>query len=182
MSMNIRTIAFLVILSFVSLYSYSQELKSDSLTKPHLKPYSVPNTDIIITPPAYFKYIDAINGFVHVGTSASITIQEINNISFLQITEGLSPEYFEKQNATVLSTEDVTTKSGMAGKIYTLGFTTVSNDSAKKVLKYERMILFTGDYQRTIWISANYPEFLKNVLYNVLKESLLTVSFKQNNE
>lgn len=182
MFVKIRKILIFILLSLVSLNSFNQEQKNDSLAKPKPKPYSVPNTDIVIVPPAHFKYIDAISGFIHAGTSASITIQELDNISFLQITEGLTPEYFAKQNATVLNTEDITTKSGMAGKLYTLGFTTVSNDSAKKVLHYERLMLFTGDYQRTIWISANYPEFLKKVLYTVLKESLLTARFKQNND
>jgi hypothetical protein len=181
-SMNIRTIAFIFLLIFVSLNSLCQEQKTDSLTKPSLKPYSVPNTDIVIVPPAHFKYVDAISGFIHVGTSASITIQEIDNISYLQITEGLTPDYFAKQNATVLNTEDVKTMSGMTGKLYTLGFSTVSNDTSKKVLHYERLMLFTGDYQHTIWVSANYPELLKKVLYGVLKESLLTVNFKQNND
>jgi hypothetical protein len=182
MSMNIRTIAFILILIFVSLLSLCQEQKPDSLTKPSLKPYAVPNTDIVIIPPAHFKYVDAINGFIHVGTSASITVQELDNISYLQIIEGLTPEYFAKQNVTVLNSEDVKTRSGMTGKLYTLGFSTVSNDSAKKILHYERLMLFTGDYQHTIWLSANYPELLKKVLYNVLKESLLTVNFKQNND
>ena len=143
---------------------------------------TVPNTDIVITPPAHFKYVDAIKGFVHVGTSASITIQEIENISYIQVTQGLTPEYFAQQNATLIGSEDIKTKSGMEGKLYILGFTTTSNDTSKKVLHYERMMLFTGDYQRTIWISANYPELLKKVLYFVLKESLLTVNFKDNHE
>jgi hypothetical protein len=180
MKIRILIIFFLPLLASLSLNA--QELKKDTLAERKTKPYSVPNTDILITPPAHFKYIDAIKGFVHVGTSASITIQEIDNISYLQVTQGLTPEYFAEQNATLIGSEDIKTKSGMDGKLYILGFTTTSNDTSKKILHYERMMLFTGDYQHTIWISANYPELLKKVLCPVLKESLLTAHFKENNE
>ena len=180
--MKIRILAILFIFLLTSLSLIAQEPKTDTLPVYKTQPYAVPNTDIEITPPAHFKYVDAIKGFVHVGTSASITIEEIENISYLQITQGLTPEYFAGQNATLISSEDVKTLSGMDEKLYILGFTTTSNDTSRKVLHYERMMLFTGDYQHTIWVSANYPELLKKVLYFVLKESLLTVHFKENND
>jgi hypothetical protein len=180
--MKIRNLVILFTLVLTSYSLTAQEQKNDTIPVQKAKPYAVPNTDIVITPPAHFKYVDAFKGFIHVGTSASITIQEIENISYLQIVEGLTPEYFAKQKATLISSEDIKTKSGMEGKLYVLGFTTTSNDTSKKVLHYERMMLFTGDYQRTLWISANYPELLKKVLYFVLKESLLTVQFIENNK
>ena len=115
------------------------------------------------------------------GTSASINVVEIDNISYLQITEGLTPAYFAEQNATIINVTDVKTKSGMDGKLYTLSFNVTANDTSKKVLQFEKMMLFTGDYQHTIWISANYPVMLKKVLYLVMRESILSVCFDDKN-
>jgi hypothetical protein len=36
---------------------------------------------------------------------------------------------------------------------------------------------FTGTYNRTIWVNANYPKVARNVLFNVLKTSVLTIQY-----
>jgi len=142
----------------------------------------LPNSEILITPPAHFKYSEKINGFIHPGTFSSITVTYIYGTSFLQITEGLTSEYFTSQNTVLVSGEDVKTKSGMDGKLYLLSFSVTSTDTSKKVMQFERMMLFTGDYQRTIWINASYPVLVKKLLYQVIKESLLSVEFTSKNE
>jgi len=70
----------------------------------------------------------------------------------------------------------------MDGKLYLLSFSVTSTDTSKKVMQFERMMLFTGDYQRTIWINASYPVLVKKLLYQVIKESLLSVEFTSKNE
>jgi hypothetical protein len=42
---------------------------------------------------------------------------------------------------------------------------------------FYRMMLFTGDYMRTIWITANYPVMLKEKLEATLRKSLLSIKF-----
>jgi hypothetical protein len=180
--MNFKGTAILFLLFLTMFHCFCQEIKTDSLEKFKAKPFAIPNTDIIITPPVHFKYVDNIKGFVHLGTSASINIVEIDQISYLQIIEGLTPEYFAKQNATIIGVTDVVTQSGMNGKLYTLGFSINSNDSSKKVLQFEKMMLFTGDYHHTIWVSANYPVMLKKVLYMVMRDSMLSAKFKEPEE
>ncbi|MBI5541593.1 MAG: hypothetical protein HY951_16145 [Bacteroidia bacterium] len=155
--------------------SYAQT--ADTLKSGKVKPYLIPNTEILITPPAHFKFVEKINGFIHLGSSASITATAVDGTSYLQVAEGLTSEYFNTQNAVLISCEDVKTALGMEGKLYTLSFQTTSNDTSKKVLQFERMMFFTGDYNRTIWLTANYPALLKKLLYPVLRESLLTVKF-----
>lgn len=167
----------LLYLTFVSYSQTADTLKSD---KP--KPFLIPNTQILITPPAHFKFVDKINGFIHIGSSASITVTSVEGTSYLQVTEGLTAEYFKTQNAILISTEDIKTSNGMDGKLYTLSFTTTSTDTAKKVLQFERMMLFTGDYHNTIWLNASYPSVLKKILYPALKQSLLSVLFNETKE
>lgn len=167
----------LLCLTFVSFAQTADTLKSGKV-----KPYLIPNTQILITPPAHFKFVEKINGFIHLGSSASITATAVDGTSYLQVAEGLTPEYFKTQNAILISCEDVKTASGMEGKLYTLSFQTTSNDTSKKVLQFERMMFFTGDYNRTIWLNANYPALLKKLLYSVMRESLLTVKFNDSKE
>jgi hypothetical protein len=52
----------------------------------------------------------------------------------------------------------------------------------RKVLQFERMMLFTGDYHNTIWLNASYPTMLKKILYPALKQSLLSVLFNETKE
>ncbi len=165
------------VLFYLTFVSYSQT--ADTLNSSKLKPFLIPNTKILISPPAHFKFVEKLNGFIHVGSSASITVTSVEGTSFLQVTEGLTPDYFKTQNAMLVSSEDVKTSTGMDGKLYTLSFTATSTDTSKKVLQFERMMLFTGDYHNTIWLNASYPAALKKLLYSVLKESLLSVKFNE---
>lgn len=131
-----------------------------------------PKTNIQIIPPAHFVLMEQAGGFLHVGTSSSIQVQEITGTSYLMITPGLTKDYFLAQKVTLLSEEDVVNISGQKGKIYTVSFF-VDN------VEFERLMYFTGDYNNTIWINANYPVAVKEMLNAVLKTSLLTAKFKQ---
>lgn len=168
------------VLFYMAFVSYGQT--ADTLKSGKPKTFLIPNTQIFITPPAHFKFVEKLNGFIHVGSSASITVTSVEGTSFLQVTDGLTPDYFKTQNAMLVATEDVKTANGMDGKLYTLSFTTTSTDTSKKVLQFERMMLFTGDYHNTIWLNASYPAVLKKLLYPVLKESLLSVGFNETKE
>ncbi len=168
------------VLFYLTFLSYSQTADTLKSSKP--KPFLIPNTKILITPPAHFKFVEKINGFIHIGSSASITVTSVEGTSYLQVTDGLTSDYFKTQNAILVSTEDVKTSNGVDGKLYTLSFTTISKDTTKKVLQFERMMLFTGDYHNTIWLNASYPSVLKKLLYPALKESLLSVKFNETKE
>jgi hypothetical protein len=61
-------------------------------------------------------------------------------------------------------------QNGMSGVLYLVEFTVKGYD-------YERLMLFAGDYNNTIWINANYPTSAKSLLYDVLVECLLTAQY-----
>jgi hypothetical protein len=142
-----------------------------------IKYVNVPGTDLRVVPPAYFRAVPEIQGFIHPGTSASISFTTTEGVSFLQVCEGITSEYLAKQDVVLISKENVKTSSGMDGVLFLVGFTAVTKDSAKTSVQYERLMLFTGDYQKTIWVNANYPVALKKILLTVLRESILTVDF-----
>ena len=132
----------------------------------------VPNTKIEFIPPAHFVYMEGAGGYLHIGTSSSVQVLEIKGTAYTMITPGLTEEYFKNQGVTLISEEDVITKDQQKAKLYTVSFTVED-------VPFERLIFFTGDYNNTIWINANYPVAVKEMLNVVLKESLLSARFKQ---
>jgi hypothetical protein len=138
----------------------------------------IPGTGIKIIPPAYFKpfYKDGKYGFMHEGAAASISVQEVRNSAYVMVVQGMTKEYIESQGMKYIAREDVKTKQGKDGTIISVGFKVKSTDGKQEV-DYERLMLFTGDYNKTIWVQANYPVVAKKVLYLVMRESLLSVSF-----
>jgi len=132
----------------------------------------VPNlnqqTEISITPPQYFEPSAQFNGYMHPTSAATILIQEISGTYFRTILPGLTAEYFESEGVQLISQEAVTTASGMKGQLYILRFTIQEVD-------FERLMLFTGDYQNTAWLIANYPLMAKPELEEVIRNSLLSV-------
>ena len=165
-----------LICSSASSYSqnYTQKQK-DSVLNAYV---NLPNSDIKMVPPAYFKAFmkDGKFGFIHEGAASSISIEEIKGSAYTLIVKGMTKEYFEKQGVTLIAQEEVKTRQNKDGTLMLVGFKVKSKDGEKEV-EYERLMLFTGDYNRTIWINANYPAMVRKVLLAALRESLLSVQF-----
>ncbi len=151
----------------------------DTTRKPILNPnaatvrdtntyFYFPGTTVKIKPPMHFVAYKKINGFIHPGSSSTIQVTEIPEIPYVMYTKGLTASYFEKQGVKLISELDVTTTKNKPGKMYIVSFS--SNG-----VEFERIMLFTGDYNHTIWINANYPVMVKFLLFDALKRSVLTV-------
>ncbi|MCK9611717.1 MAG: hypothetical protein PHR81_06205 [Bacteroidales bacterium] len=169
-------IIFFILLSSKCLYSqgFTQEQK-DSILNAYV---TVPNSNIQIVPPAYFKAFvnDGVFGFMHEGAASSISIQEISGTPYPIVAQSLTKEYLESQKMKLITKENIKTKAQKEAVIFLVSFPVKSKDSEQE-MEYERMMLFTGDYNRTIWINANYPAVARKVLFAPLKESLLSVKF-----
>jgi hypothetical protein len=169
----------LVLVSFFLSYdSYSQgfsQAQKDSVLNAYV---TLPNSDISMVPPAYFKPFlnDGKFGFMHEGAGASISIQEILGTPYPIVVQYMSKEYLETQGVKFIAKENVQTTQKKDAIIYLVSFSVKSKDGSKEI-QYERIMLFTGDYNRTIWISANYPVVARKMLFNPLRISLLSVKF-----
>jgi hypothetical protein len=130
----------------------------------------IPGTKIKMQPPEFFLVSEAIPGMVHPGSSTTVQVQEIIGTSYVMIKQAMTPEHFLTQNVTLVSTTDVTMKNGMGGVLYLVEFDVNG-------VPYERLMLFAGDYNNTIWINANYPKTAKKLLQNILIQSLLTAQY-----
>ena len=138
----------------------------------------IPGTDIRLIPPAYFKpFVKGGNyGFMHEGAAASISAKEVKGTPYVMVVQALTKEYIEKQGMKYIGREEVKTKSGKDGVLIAVSFKVKSTDG-KQEIDYERLMLFTGDYSKTVWVQGNYPAMVKKVLYLVIRESLLSVEF-----
>jgi hypothetical protein len=138
----------------------------------------IPGTTIRMIPPAYFMPFvkEGKYGFLHEGTAASVSAQEVPGAPYVMVVQALTKDYIEKQGMKFISREEVRTKAGIEAVIIAVSFKVKSKDG-KQDVDYERLMLFTGDHARTIWVQGNYPVVVKKVLYLVIRESLLSVQF-----
>ncbi|MCK9254622.1 MAG: hypothetical protein GX793_06485 [Bacteroidales bacterium] len=130
----------------------------------------IPNTNIKMQAPEYFLISENIPGLLHPGSSATVQVQEVKGTSYIMISQAMTEEHFQSQGVRLISTTDVTMQDGKGGILYLVEF------EASGII-YERLMLFAGDYNNTIWINANYPKSAKKLLQDILTQSLLTAQY-----
>ncbi len=141
--------------------------------------YSVPNTDLKIKPPKYFIVLPTPNTLLHAPTSSTIQINEISGSAYKLLIKNITPEYIEKQKAHFISKQELTTDDGKDATLITVSFMTTSKDSLHTPIKYKRLMLFTGNYNKTVWVNANYPVIAEDVIHDELVKSLLSIKFDE---
>jgi hypothetical protein len=131
---------------------------------------AIPGTHIKLQPPEHFLVSKEIPGLIHPGTSTTVQVQEIVGTSYVMIQQAMTPEHFASQGVTLISSSPVKMVDGKTGILYLFEFTVNG-------FLYERLMLFAGDYNNTIWINANYPKSAKDLLQDLLTKSLLTAQY-----
>ncbi len=168
-----RKIFVLIGLLISSVCVFSQENVDTALVV-----YTVPGTDISIVPPKYFVVLPVKNTFLHPASSSTIQINEINGTAYSMLIKNITTEYIEQQNARFISKKEVVTDDGKKATLFLVSFTVEAKDSAHTQIDFERYMFFTGNYNKTVWINANYPVIARGVIADVLLKSLLSVKFK----
>lgn len=132
----------------------------------------ITNTGAKFKPPKYFEPFaqGEYYGFMHKGTGANIIGQFLPGTPFISITTNMNKETFEKQGATLLEQFDFTTIAGVPAYVFIIRF------KANEV-PINRIMFFTGDYENTILLTANYPELFATLLREVMLTSFSTVIF-----
>ena len=131
------------------------------------KMVAIPNTNIRIQPPEYFQYSDSLPGFLHVGSMSSIQVQEVVGTSYLLISMAMDSAYFATQGMRLISAEPVVMHDGSDGVLFTA-------EMKLEGFVFERLILMSGDYHFTIWISAGYIKLMSDKLKPIVLQSMLT--------
>lgn len=132
----------------------------------------ITNTGARFKPPKYFEPFaqGEYYGFMHKGTGANIIGQFLPGTPFISIATNMNKETFEKQGAILLEQFDFKTIAGAPAYVFIIRF------EANKV-PINRIMFFTGDYQNTILLTANYPELFSSLLREVMLTSFSTVIF-----
>jgi len=141
------------------------------------EPFFFDSSGVSIIPPAY--YLPFVQkgkaGFIHKGAGSTLQVEILDGMVYTLIAGSLTAEELLKQNAVLKEHYTILTNNDKSADFFIVGFSIKALD---KDVEYERMMLLTGDHKRTIWVSANYPLMAKSVVFNVLKESLLSVDFE----
>ena len=164
---------FLLLLAVIVWFPAFSQMTVDSTSTL----YHAPGTDVSIVPPKYFVVLPVKNTLLHPATSSTIQINEIDGTAYPLLMQKITPEYIEKQNARFISRKDTITNDGKRATLFLVAFTTEAKDSLHTKMEFERYMFFTGNYQKTIWINANYPVIAREVIADVLLKSLLSVKF-----
>lgn len=153
----ILTIAFF---SFFSINIYTQQRQE------------IKGTTVSIIPPDGFVVSADFNGFINVNASATIIAMEIPTKPYVYLDEAIIKTDLESQGASIISREKVKTNNGDSALLYLLHFT-ASN------YPLERVVLLTGDYNKSYFLMANYPRSIHDLIYSYIKDCMLTIQFKK---
>jgi hypothetical protein len=128
-------------------------------------------TNIQMRMPKYFEEFnsESINGYMHKGTAASIVAFEYDS-PYVLVNDTLTQESLKSQNVDLVGSEETKTYTGMPGKFYFVRFNV---DNVEVI----RIMFFTGSYNETVFLQANYPFAFDSLLRKVIMESFRTVKF-----
>lgn len=131
---------------------------------------TIPNIGISIIPPKYFKPSEKFPGFIHEGSASSITFSREEGTPYLFLNSNKIKESFVNQGIEFISKQKIKTNRNKHGFLYTLAFT-IEN------IRFIRLLYITGDYNTIVIVNANYPEIAKDILHDVLIQSIRSVTF-----
>jgi hypothetical protein len=131
--------------------------------------------NVSIVAPTGFKKVDFFKGFFNYSNGASIQIESVTDIAYVLVAEGFTQQNLEAQGVTLIKKENITNPNGQNGILITLRFNVTENE---EIRQYERLSYLTGDMNKTIFLNANYPVLVKDLVYEAIKTSLLTAKFE----
>ncbi len=125
--------------------------------------------NVSIVPPQFSMKVDN-RTFISPATTSSVQISEIKRVVYLMAVKNINEEILAPQGVHLVSKEDVVTTNNKEGIL-------VIVQMKVDTIDFYRMMLFTGDYMRTIWVTANYPVALKDKMEAILRKTLLSIKF-----
>jgi|WetSurMetagenome_2_1015567.scaffolds.fasta_scaffold453712_1 hypothetical protein len=168
-------VAFLGLLILYNTGSvYAQEKPEDAIQ--NRTRIEVAGTSVKLTLPDVFVFDQSQAAYIYAGASASITIKELNGTAYNSVIKGITKSYIESQGMKLVESQDVTTNTGKKAKQFIVSFS-VPNPEKGSPVDFERIIFFTGNDNKTVWVTVNYPLITKGVLGDVLRSSILSVEF-----
>lgn len=141
----------------------------DSLTYDGKTIALIDTFNVSITPPQFSMKINN-RTFISPATISSVQVSEIKRVVYLMAVKNIKEDILAPQGVHLVSKEEVVTTDNKEGIMIVVQMKVDTID-------FYRMMLFTGDYMRTIWITANYPVSLKEKMEAILRKTLLSIKF-----
>lgn len=151
--------------------------QSDSTSSSILykEPESFPANLSLLTPPEGFVVSDQFNGYIHYQVGAAIIMTLIKNISYLQLSGGMTEDFYKENQLTKLSESPVLTKNGTKGIMYKFYFNLQNTD-------FIRYMVYVGDLNQTLWLNITYPKLVDELMEPELLKSIQTINFNTTDE
>lgn len=111
----------------------------------------------LITVPEGFVESTSFNGYLHLNSATSIVMTSIENINFIRLCAGMTPDFFAANGLTSVEEKDFTSTNNVSGRYYKAYF--VLNE-----LPHVRYIVFSGDLNRTLWLNITYPRMFEPII------------------
>jgi hypothetical protein len=109
--------------------------------------------------------------YFHSGSAATIQVKEVPGIASVYTMKAFTKQALEEnEGVKFVSEESLKTKDGLEAKFIVVAFNVEGMD-------FERMMLITGDYNYSVILNANYPKLTKDLLFDKLKKTLISVKF-----
>ncbi len=180
--MKSQKLLFIVVLTLIfnSEAVFAQDAHKDSVAYSDFankdlqkKESSFKNTSITIRLPRHFKEFsnESLGGYMHTGTASSIVAYEMEQTPYVLTSDTLSQDQLTGQEAKLVGQEESKTYDGKQAKFYFVEFET-------KDVEVIRIMFFTGNYNKTVFLQANYPKGFDSLLRKVIMESFRTVKFQ----
>jgi hypothetical protein len=135
-----------------------------------------PGTQVSLNLPGVFVFDEGQSVFVYSGASATLVIRVLATTPFETMEKTVTETMLEKQQMVVGSTEDLRTDAGRKARLFTARLQVQASEEDKKV-DYKRLIFITGDEQKSVWITVNYPVLTEKLLDEPMRAALLSVEF-----
>jgi len=122
----------------------------------------------LITPPEGFVPTDKFNGYIHLEASSGIILTLIDNANYIKISEGMTDEFFRKNNLTFIEKQSFESDNGVKGIYYKCSFLTGETP-------FIRYIVYAGDLNRTLWLNITYPTKLEELIESEILKTIQTI-------
>ncbi|MFH2143143.1 MAG: hypothetical protein ABIJ97_12010, partial [Bacteroidota bacterium] len=134
---------FIYFCLFINFQVFSQSVSKDTSGFDGKTRIELLDEGISINPPAHFRVLKNQAGFIHLGSSSSIQIKEIEGSPYAIVVKGLTKEHFEKQGIKLLAQEEMKTHDGKDGTMFLISFN-LKNLKTNEDIPFERLMYFTG--------------------------------------
>lgn len=138
-----------------------------------LSQVSVPDTRVKIDLPEVFQFDQTQGAYLYTGAAASIAVKELNGTPFKSLLNSVTPASLEKQHMKITGSSTLQTRAGNAAQLYTAVLNATAKDGS--TAEFERLIFISGNDQKSVWITVQYPVITRNLLSDVLHSCLLSV-------